>query len=40
MNKIIDLDEESEEEEFENNWLLNMDFTTKERENVKKFLEH
>jgi hypothetical protein len=37
--KIVDLEEESEDEMFENEWLENMDFTTKERDLMVSFID-
>lgn len=36
--KIIDLEEDTESDSFENDWLENMDFTTKERDSMVSYI--
>ena len=38
-NKIVDLEEDTESDSFENDWMENMDFTTKERDVMISFIE-
>ena len=36
--KIVDLEEDTESDSFENDWLENMDFTTKERDSMVSYI--